>query len=87
VWPGDVDLRNLDNPNTRDVNILLGRGSVVKWEAQKLHFVEQDDDYFRIMGNGIHGVRGLQQLRFNDITGTALEYYGSCLVFTARPTY
>ena len=87
VWPGVVDLRNLDNPNTRDVNILLGRGAIVKWEAQRLHFVQQDDDYFRIMGNGIHGVRGLQQLRFNDITGAALEYYGSCLVLTARPTY
>jgi len=87
VWPGDVDLRNLDNPNTRDVNILLGRGAVMKWDAQKLHFVQQDDDYFRIMGNGIHGVRGIQQLRFNNIAGTALEYYGSSLVLTARPTY
>ena len=87
VWPGDVDLRNLDNPNTRDVNILLGRGGVTKWDAEKLHFVKQDDDYFRIMGNGIHGVRGIQQLRFNNESGNALEYYGSMLVLTARPNY
>jgi len=87
VWPGDVDLRNLTNPNVRDVNILLGRGAAMKWDAEKLHFIKQEDDYYRIMGNGIHGVRGIQQLRFNDLTGTALEYYGSMLVLTGRPNY
>ena len=87
VWPGDVDQRNLDNPNTRDVNVLLGRGAVAKWDAEKLHFIKQDDDYFRIMGNGIHGVRGIQQLRFNNANNSALEYYGSMLVITGRPQY
>lgn len=89
VWPGDVDLRNLANPNTRDVNVFLGKGAVAKWEPEKLHLIKQDDNYFKIMGHGIAGVRGISLPRFDQqapVPGS-LEYYGSMLVITARPAY
>ena len=89
VWPGDNDLRNLDNANTRDVNILIGRGASQKWNPEKLHFIKQDENYFKIMGHGVAGVRGIQMVRFDqqNPNSTSLEYYGSALVLTARPTY
>jgi len=89
IQPGDVDQRQLDNPNTRDVNILVGRGAFGINEPEKLHFIEQDDNYHKIYGDGIAGVRGHQTVRFNNdtpITG-AEEYYGSMLVMSARPAY
>lgn len=88
VWPGDLDLRHLDNPNTRDVNVFMGRGAMQKWEPERLHFIKQDDNYFKIMGHGVAGVRGCQQILFDqqNPSATSLEYYGSGLVFTSRPT-
>lgn len=89
VWPGDVDLRDLANPLTRDASILLGKAALANWEPEALHFVKQDEDYFRIMGHGIAGVRGIQQVHFNQQNplATEVEYYGSMLVIMARPAY
>ena len=89
VWPGDVDLRNRANPNTRDCSILHGKSGITNWEPEKMHFVQQDDDYYRIMGHGIAGVRGIQQVQFDqqNPNATSREYYGSMLVILARPQY
>ena len=86
VWPGDVDLRNRANPLTRDACILWGKGGLFEWEPEPLHFVKQDDDYFRIMGHGIAGVRGFQQVHFDQANpnATSKEYYGSIMVICAR---
>lgn len=88
VWPGDLDLRHLNNPNIRDVNILLGRGAVQNWTPEKMHFIKQDDNYYKVMGHGIAGVRGIQQVLFDQQNpgNSTLEYYGSGLVLTSRPT-
>jgi len=87
--PGDVDDRNRSNAVTRDVGFLLGKTALCKWEPEPLHFVKQDDDYFRVMGHGIAGVRGIQQVHFDQQTPAAgsMEYYGSIGVIFARPTY
>ena len=89
MWPGDLDRRQLDNPNVRDACFLLGKGAVSKWEPEPLHFVKQGDDYERIMGHGIAGVRGIQQVQFDqdNPNATSLEYYGSMVVVMARPNY
>jgi hypothetical protein len=89
MQPGDVDQRQLDNSLTRDVNILVGRGAFAVNEPEKLHFIQQDDNYFKIYGDGIAGVRGHQTVRFNNDTPTsaAQEYYGSMLVLSGRPAY
>jgi len=41
------------------------------------------------MGHGIAGVRGIQQVHFNQQNplATEVEYYGSMLVIMARPAY
>lgn len=89
VYPGDVDLRQYSNPNTRDISILHATGGVCKWDAEPLHFIKQDEDYFRKLGHGIAGVRGIQQVQFEPDTFDPLvqntEYYGSMLVIMDRP--
>ncbi|HUS94027.1 MAG TPA: hypothetical protein VMZ24_02495 [Patescibacteria group bacterium] len=86
VWPGDVDLRNRTNPNIRDACMFYGAGAFMEWEPEKLHFVKQDDEYSRIMGHGIAGVRGYQQVHFDQAspTNTSKEYYGSILAVLGR---
>ena len=87
VWPGGVDRRNYANPNTRDASILHGKAGITNWEPEQMHFVTQDDDYARIMGHGIAGVRGLQQVQFDQVNPNSAtrEYYGSMIVVLARP--
>jgi len=89
MWPGDVDLRRRNNPNVRDACFLLGQAAIAKWDAEPLHFVKQDDDYDKIMGTGIAGVRGIQQVQFDqqNPNATSREYYGSMVVVMARPSY
>lgn len=89
MWPGDLDRRQHDNPNVRDACFLLCKGAITKWEPEPLHFVKQGDDYERIMGHGIAGVRGIQQLQFDqdNPNATSIEYYGSMVVVMARPNY
>jgi len=86
VWPGDVDLRNRTNPNVRDACMFYGKGAFMEWEPEKLHFIKQDDEYARIMGHGVAGVRGYQQVHFDQAspTNTTKEYYGSILAPMAR---
>lgn len=89
VWPGDVDLRNLANPATRDVYTLHGRAGICNWEPEKMHFVSQDDDYGRILGDGLAGVRGIMQVQYDSENpdATTREYYGSISVIAGRPVY
>jgi len=89
MWPGDVDLRMRSNTNVRDACYLLGKGALIEWEPEKLHFVKQDDDYFRIMGHGIAGVRGIQLPVFDNATPSSAtaEYYGGMVCVFGRPTY
>ena len=86
VWPGDQDLRNRTNPNVRDCCMFYGKGAFMEWEPEKLHFVKQDEDYSRIMGHGIAGVRGYQQVHFDQANpnNTSFEYYGSIMALMAR---
>jgi len=89
VFPGDRDLRQRSLVNTRDAGMLWGRAGLVEWEPEPLHFVKQDEDYFKIMGHGIAGVNGIQQLHFDQESPAAgtLEYYGSMVVVFARIEY
>ena len=86
--PGDTDNRNHSDTKTKDVGILLGKGALVEWEPEPLHFVKHEDDYGRVLGTGIAGTRGIQLLTFDSATQTAtsIEYYGSMLVFMSRFT-
>ena len=89
VWMGDVDRRQRNNPNVRDACFLLGQAAVAKWDAEPLHFITQDDDYDKIEGHGVAGVRGIQRVEFDQQSpdATSREYYGSLVVVMARPNY
>jgi len=86
VWPGDTDLRNRTNPNVRDACMFYGKGAAMEWEPEKLHFVKQDDEYARIMGHGVAGVVGRQQVHYDQANpdNTSFEYYGSIMALMAR---
>lgn len=89
---GDTDNRSIA-ATARDVSFLLGKAALVEWEPEKLHFIKQDEDYFRIMGHGVAGVRGIQLPEFDTLNGAAAtngttrEYYGSMVCVWSRTSY
>ena len=88
VWPTDSDLRQLEGTTTRDAMILHGMGAVVNWDAEPMHLIQQDWDYNIRNGKGYAGVRGIQQLQYDntpaDPTGAAREYFGSAVIVAGR---
>lgn len=92
VEQGDTDNRST-NADARDVGFLLGKAALFEWEPEPLHFIKQDEDYFRIMGHGVAGVRGIQLPEFDTLNGTAAtngttrEYYGSMVCVFSVVSY
>ncbi|MFA5166799.1 MAG: hypothetical protein WC449_05940 [Candidatus Paceibacterota bacterium] len=90
MWHGDTDLRHYDHPDTvRECNILHGMGAVWKWYPEKIHFIEQLDDYGAIKGIGTACVRACGSLAFDQqIPGVGThEQFSSILAFTTVPDY
>lgn len=89
VFEGDDDRRNLANADVRDTCYLLGKSSIAVWEPEKLHFVEQDEEYHRIYGHGVKGVWGMQLPIFDQQNPTTVsrEYYGSVVGILGRMNY
>lgn len=88
VWHGSTDSRNRDNSLTRDCAYVLGKGALWKNEPEKIHFVNQLDDYGRLNGIGVAGVRGVGAMNFNAATpvATTTEQFSSVLVILGRPS-
>jgi hypothetical protein len=89
MWHGDTDLRNRDNNHVRNCCILHGAGSVWKWYPEKIHFIEQKDDYGAIVGVGTACVRGIGSLLMDQQTpgvGTH-EQFSSIMCLTSMPDY
>jgi hypothetical protein len=88
MWPTDTDDRHLDDPLIRDASILHGKAGVVNWEPEALHYISDNYDFGVRNGYGYAGVRGIQQLQFDnapqDPTGVAREYWGSAVVVLGR---
>jgi hypothetical protein len=74
VWPGDVDERNRGNANVIDTVFALGRGSMINWYPEKLHHIQQLDDYGAIVGHGTALVRGRQIPLFDTAAQSATSY-------------
>lgn len=89
VWPGDVDLRYRDDLDVCDTAFLHGVGSIVKWDAEKLHFIRQDDDYEIVQGRGTARVWGIQDPLFDQQTPNmgSWEKYNNVLVICRIPDY
>ena len=92
VFEGDdrTQLR-LTNANVRDTAFLLGKAAISGWEPEKMHMVEQDEEYHRIYGNGCKGVWGYSLPIFDQVTPVVTpstrEYYGGVVAVFSRPNY
>jgi hypothetical protein len=67
-------------------NIVLGAGSLMWYEPEKMHKEVQDDEYNQFDGNALFGAIGYQTPLWNDDNGaanTALQE-SSCVVPTVK---
>lgn len=71
-----------------DVNILLGKGALVKYEPEAPHFETQPDEYTKFRGNGLFGAVGYTaptwDLDSADQTDASGQQESSWLVPTVR---
>jgi hypothetical protein len=89
MYWGDTDGRNRSHEHVRDCCILHGQGAVWKWYPQKIHFIEQMDDYDAIKGIGTACVRGIGSMMYDQQTpGTGtMEQFSSILGLCSLPDY
>jgi hypothetical protein len=87
VWPGEEDLRNRAQNTICDTAFILGKGAYINWYPEKLHHIQQLDDYAAIKGHGTALVRGIQLPHYTDENGNNPEQFSSGVVFLRLPTY
>jgi hypothetical protein len=89
MWHGDTDRRNRTNPFVRDVCVLHGNGAVWKWYPEKIHFIEQLDDYGAIKGIGTACVRGTGSLIYDQQIPVAGSHqqFSSAVCLCAMPDW
>ncbi len=85
LWPGDVDERNRDQLTVCDTSFILGRGAYINWNPEKLHHIQQVDDYGKILGHGTALVRGIQTPHYTDEDGNNPVQFTSALVLFRFP--
>lgn len=89
LWPGDIDLRYRDDRDVIDTAFLHGAGSIFKWEPERLHHIQQEDDYGKVVGHGTARVWGHRIPIYDQQVpnmGSA-EYFGGILVLCRIPDY
>ena len=87
LWMGDVDERNRDQDTVCDTSFVLGKAAYINWYPEKLHHVQQVDDYEKIKGHGTALVRGKQTPHYTDENGNNPEQFGSILCLSRLPEY
>lgn len=89
LWPGDIDLRYRDDLDVCDTAFLHGRGSIIKWNAEKLHHIQQTDDYEKVIGHGTACVRGIQLPIYDQQVPNmgSWEYFSGALILCRLPDY
>jgi hypothetical protein len=89
LWPGDIDQRYRDDRDVIDTAFLHGNSSIFKWEPEKLHHIQQEDDYGKVVGHGTARVWGHRIPIYDQAVpnmGSA-EYFGGVLVLCRLPDY
>lgn len=88
MWHGDTDRRSRDVANVRDCAYVLGEAALWLNEPEKIHYITQTDDYEKLNGVGVAGVRGIGSMNFNAETpvATTTEQFSSVLVLLGRPS-
>jgi len=86
LYPGRNDQRST-SVNARDVGFLLGKGALIDWEAESLHWeTENALTYNKFRGRGGFGTCGVQQTQYDNAGGTnRLQYSSMALVFAREP--
>jgi len=87
MWPGEVDERSRDDENTLDTFFIHGKGAQWRWEPEKLHHIQQVDDYGAIVGHGVALVRGIGEAIYTDENGVNEEQFTSILGICRMPNY
>lgn len=89
LWPGDIDQRYRTDRDVCDTAFLHGKASLIKWDAEKLHHITQEDDYGAVVGHGTARVWGCQLPQYDQTTPNlgSWEYFGGVLVLCRLPDY
>ena len=75
VWDS-TDLRNRNHPNIKDTAFLYGAGNTIEVEGEKLHWIDDTQDYGFNEGIGTAGVRGYQLGIFTGPDGSIVYQTG-----------
>lgn len=78
VW-NSRDLRLRGNTGVHDTLFVHGENSLVHVEGERIHWVEDDQDYHFRLGVGSALVRGYNLPIYLYSTSTAIEYYGGAV--------
>ena len=87
MWMGHNDSRNRDQDTVCDTVFILGKGAYINWYPEKLHHIQQLDDYGKIKGHGTALVRGLQTPHYTDENGLNPEQFTSAVALCRLPEY
>jgi len=87
--PGDVDERNRDERDVIDLFMLCGEAAMWQWTPEKLHHIQQTDDYGAVKGHGTALVRGCGLVAYDRglSDGEGTELFGSILGLCRLPAY
>jgi len=86
-WMGHNDQRNRDQDTVCDTVFILGKGAYINWYPEKLHHIQQLDDYGKIKGHGTALVRGVQTPHFTDENTLNAEQFTSAVALCRLPDY
>jgi hypothetical protein len=86
LYPGRNDQRSA-SVNARDVGWVLGKGALVDWVAETLHWeTENALTYNKFRGRGGFGTYGVQQTQYDNQAGTnRLQFSSIALIFGREP--
>ncbi|MBU2249221.1 MAG: hypothetical protein KKD77_20910 [Gammaproteobacteria bacterium] len=76
LWDS-FDDRHRTNPHVKDTAFLYGAGELVSVEGEKLHWIDNTQDYGFREGIGTAGVRGYQLSIFRDVAGNIIADRGA----------
>lgn len=84
VW-NSRDLRNRTNANVKDTMFIFGEGAYADVEGEKMHWIEDTQDYDFRKGIGIAGVQGKQLPIYLDPNSNAVVYQGGAVAILDFP--
>ena len=86
LYPGNSDRRDT-SVEARDVGFLIGKGALVDWTAESVHYETEDAlTYGKFRGKGGFGTNGCQQAQYDVVNNNAREQFTSIALVFGRQT-